>query len=410
MWKRVVPAVLLSWFLFRTIGALADHSYLGFFMVAGANSATRLMLLDLVLALGLATVWMIRDARRRQGSWGPFVAITALFGVAGPLLYLVTRGWGRGRERLAALAVLAALAFAAGSLWNWADLRPPALQDGSADATREGRELLERLAARHGLEAWRRHATMEVVATDLWRQGGWWPAPRQRFRSQSLLGTFTSRVELLDGPRAGEIRGLQSWTAYRREPGSADVAIVEPAPEITFYLPTLQYFSELPFRLLEADIVLHGGGADHRGRAYELLFATWGAPEPGPEHDQYVLWIGRDSGLVEMVRYTVRDLAPMASGLARRMMRAVGAGTIHFDDYREIDGVMVPFAQTVVLQEPALTSHPIGESFLHRLEIEMADFDSVSRQALLPLPGLPAPEDRKPAHSPDRDPTIVPRI
>jgi hypothetical protein len=397
MWKRLVPAILLIWFLAQTIRALADHSYLGFFMIANANSATQLMMLDLVLALGLFSVWMVVDARKRGGSYLPFLAVTLLFGVAGPLLYLATRGWGRGRERVVALALLALLTGAAALFWGYADLRTPAVEQASVESAQRGRELLERAAERHGLAAWERHTTLETTATDIWTQGGWWPAPVQRFRSQALLGTFTSRVELLDGPGAGEIRGIQSWAPYRRRPPETDASFLqEPAPEITFYLPTLHYFAELPFRLLSAETVLDAGSRFHRGRLYDRVFVTWGPAEPHAAHDQYLLWIERESGLIAMAHYTVRDLATMNRGAVRSMMKAVGAGTIHFDDYRRTDGVMIPFAQTVTLPEPALTQYPVREHFLHRLEIDDARFDTVARELLVPSPALATPSDRKP--------------
>lgn len=398
MWKKVVPGILLVWFLLQTVRAIADHSYVGFFVIGNANSATQLLMLDLVIALALASIWMVRDARKRQGSYLPHLAITILFGVAGPLLYFVTRGWGRSRERVVALALLALLIGAAFTLWSYADLRTPVVEQASAESARAGRALLLESAERHGLVAWRRHATLEAIATDTWNVGGWWPTPEQRFRTQALLGTFTSRVELLGGPSAGEIRGIQSWAAYRQAPGAAQASFLEvPAPEITFYLPTLQYFTELPFRLLNAETVLDAGSATHRGQRYDRVFVTWGSPEPHAEHDQYLLWIDSDTRLVEMVHYTVRDLASMNTGAARALMRTLATGTIHFDDYRMVDGVMIPFVQTVTLPEPVLTQYPIDENFLHRLVVDEARFDTVPREALVLEPRLSAPADRKPA-------------
>ena len=397
MWKRIVPGLLLVGFLAQTARALLDHSYVGFFLIANANTATKLLMLDLVLALGLFTVWMVRDARGRQGSYLPYIAITVLFGVAGPLLYLVTRGWGRGRERVAALVLLALLVGAAGSFWSHADLRTAEVESASGESAEQGRELLLAVAERHGLEAWRSHTTLEIIATDSWRGSGWWPSPEQGFRSQALLGTFTSRVELLDGPGAGEIRGIQSWVPYRRARQAAGIELLDdPAPEITFYLPTLQYFTELPFRLLSAETIFHAGQATHRGRDYELVFVTWGSAAPHPEHDQYLLWIDAGSGLIEMVRYTVRDSLSMFSGASRTMMKTLAIGTIHYDDYRRVGGVLVPFVQTVTLAEPALTQYPVGDDYLHRLVVEDARFDSVSREVLVPAPDQPAPADRKP--------------
>jgi hypothetical protein len=74
--------------------AVSEHGYLGFFEIASSNSATRLMLADLVIGLSLILVWMFRDEQARSGNGmkiAPYAIVTLLFGVAGPLLYLIRR-------------------------------------------------------------------------------------------------------------------------------------------------------------------------------------------------------------------------------------------------------------------------------------------------------------------------------
>jgi hypothetical protein len=143
-------------------------------------------------------------------------------------------------------------------------------------------------------------------------------------------------------------------------------------------------------------VVRDGGEVRHHGRSYDLVFATWRAAEPQPDLDQYVLWIDRETGLLSKVRYTVRDAVPRMSPLMQRLALPLVAGTMHYEDYREIDGVQVPFLQTVTLQPPELTRYPLSENYFHRLELEEARFDTVPREALLPDPALGEPRDRKP--------------
>ncbi len=91
-WQRALLATVLAIFLTDTALAVIEHGYLGFFELALANTATQLMMFDLVIALTLFILWMVPDARRRGRSAIPYIVITLLFGAAGPLTYLLVRG------------------------------------------------------------------------------------------------------------------------------------------------------------------------------------------------------------------------------------------------------------------------------------------------------------------------------
>jgi hypothetical protein len=80
--------------------------------------------------------------------------------------------------------------------------------------------------------------------------------------------------------------------------------------------------------------------------------------------------------------------------LAQKLALPLVAGTMHYEDYREVQGIQVPFVQTV--QPPELTRYPLSENYFHRVELETASFDTVPREELLPDPALGDPGDRKP--------------
>ena len=101
-WQRAILALVLAVFLFDTAWVIAQHGYLGFFEQAMANSATQLMMLDIVIALGLACIWMYLDARKRGSNAIPYIIVTLLIGSAGPLLYLVVRGTGEAEAHATA--------------------------------------------------------------------------------------------------------------------------------------------------------------------------------------------------------------------------------------------------------------------------------------------------------------------
>ncbi|HSF15730.1 MAG TPA: hypothetical protein VLK65_09260 [Vicinamibacteria bacterium] len=395
----LIAGAILALFTAFTLLVLARHGYVTFAFYAGANEATELLFIDLALSTLFVTVLLVRDARARGGSFLPFLPLAFLFGAISPLLYLTTRRFHRRIQRLVGTGAIPLAAFAMTLGAGHADLRNEAVRRSDPESEHRGSERLERLAERHGLSAFRRHVTMETVSRDRWPSGAaWWPENEQRFRAQALLGTFTSRVELLDGPAEGELWGLQAWAPYKKKgAGASPTFIEEDDGALTFYLPTLQYFNELPFRLLNATVVRDGGTAGHRGRRYDLVFVTWGRPEPQPDLDQYVLWIDRETGLLAKARYTVREAVPRMPPSQQRLFRPLVAGTIHFEDYREIEGVQVPFTQTITLPPPELTRYPLSEHFFHRLTIEEAAFDTVSREDLLPDPSRGEPGDRKPA-------------
>ena len=76
-WSRILAALALGWFLLNTVQVLQEHSYVGFFLISNANSGTRLMMLDLVIALTLVMIWVVQDARRNGNSFAPVALITA---------------------------------------------------------------------------------------------------------------------------------------------------------------------------------------------------------------------------------------------------------------------------------------------------------------------------------------------
>ncbi|MCI0415008.1 hypothetical protein L0222_19720 [bacterium] len=250
-------------------------------------------------------------------------------------------------------------------------------QGFTPDLKEKGREILLKATKAHGLEAWKRHKTMEVKASDEWisAEFGWWKSTRQEFQSIAVLDTFTSRMELLDGSERGTVLGIQNWKAYRILPRSTLDHVRD--KRIEFYLPTLQYFNELPFRILRAPVVAYAGPAKLGTQDYDLVFASW-SEAPSPESDQYMLWIHPQTNYIEYIHYTVREGRPDVDG------------TMHFDDFRRIDGVLVPFIQTVTVGDPLGNRNPFPPNqFFHRLIISSCSFHSTLDPALIPF------QDRK---------------
>lgn len=88
---RVLSIFLLIPFCILTLYALFDVGYIGIFDYHRHSSAGWQVFSDLVIALILASCWVISDARANNRSPLPWLLITLFLGSIGPLLYLAFR-------------------------------------------------------------------------------------------------------------------------------------------------------------------------------------------------------------------------------------------------------------------------------------------------------------------------------
>ena len=201
-----------------------------------------------------------------------------------------------------------------------------------------------------------------------------WPENGQRMRMEFLRDTFYGRSQLIGDPSDGEIWGVQAWKAYRTE--RSGKTRFRDHESTLFYIPTYHYFFEFPFRIANAGIVQYAGERTLGEVSYDLVYATWRDADPQLDVDQYIVWIGRESGLIEKAQFTVRDKLRWATG------------TMHFSDFRQVDGIRIPFDMTVTID-------PEDESVLHRMVIESVEFDIVDKEVFFVDSSLPFTADAK---------------
>lgn len=80
----------------------ADQSLIAFGISLMSSPDTAQVVIDLYLLGAMACVWMYRDARTRGQSMAsvwPYFLLTALFVSAGPLLYVVVKGFSRSSPK-----------------------------------------------------------------------------------------------------------------------------------------------------------------------------------------------------------------------------------------------------------------------------------------------------------------------
>lgn len=278
--------------------------------------------------------------------------------------------------RLTILPLVLAICAACGPT----DIRPEQLKAGQTAIPPHGVSLLRASIEAHGgWERWRSHQTLKVVMTDHW-DGiiGWfsmpWPENGQRMEMQFLRGTFYGKTKMLGGPSDGDTWGVQAWKAYLTSANGGTE--FRDHDDTLFLVPTYQYFLEFPYRIGGAGIIQFAGTRAIGENEYELVYATWGTEAPQLETDQYVLWIGAESRLIEKIEFTVRDQMRWATG------------TMHFSDYRDVEGIQIPFDMTVTLG-------PEDESHIHRMQLESVEFDTVPKTVFFPDPSLPFTADSK---------------
>ena len=74
-----------------------------FLHAALANAATVAVFIDLVIALTMVGVWMVRDAAQRGATVLPYLLLTLFMGSMGPLIYLIGRFRNRAENQSASI-------------------------------------------------------------------------------------------------------------------------------------------------------------------------------------------------------------------------------------------------------------------------------------------------------------------
>ena len=239
-----------------------------------------------------------------------------------------------------------------------ADLRPSSIKSGSSqDMSIKGKELITKCYRAHG---WHRVDTLDWIETtylDDWSEANFigglfnpWPIDRQRIRHAIPLHSFkTSRTTLLEGENENEIWGIDNGQTYKKIDGSLKF---EEDNDISFFLPTFEYFLKMPKMMTEVPNLWYVGDTTYRNITYHQVFGTWEEITPNPQYDQYIYWINSENYLLEFVEYTIRELGTSI------------AGSMFFTDFRKIQGLTIPFNLKVVSQPYS------NQDLLHEIVIE----------------------------------------
>ncbi|MBX2828904.1 MAG: hypothetical protein KTR22_12130 [Flavobacteriaceae bacterium] len=196
--------------------------------------------------------------------------------------------------------------------------------------------------------------------------------------------SFDGQVEYLEGRKENKIHGLQSWQGYYTK--NADETVKEcNSKRYSWGLATYHYLIEAPMRLLNAEIIKYAGERTVNGNDYDLVFVSWGSEAPNKEHDQWLLYINKETKFIDMTEVTISDFfVPTPKGLQH--------GSILFAE-RTKTSIGAHLPSEVIIQIGTPKDEKKG---VYRIQLKDYKFDSFDKDLLYPLKDLEYIGDSKP--------------
>jgi len=186
------------------------------------------------------------------------------------------------------------------------DIRPVQIRKEiqEEDFTKGSRLLKEMQDAYGGIEYWKTLGRGSYAQEADWYDdklgvAGWDTNP-QKFEMTSFLGSDDSQFKLLNGANKDQTWGVEDWKTYELVGGLKEFVENEKYQHKLVYK---NYWFQFPFRISEAPIIAYAGESTVKGETYDLLYATWGSESANTKFDQYVLYIDKETKLVEWLFY-----------------------------------------------------------------------------------------------------------
>lgn len=239
-----------------------------------------------------------------------------------------------------------------------ADLSEGARIDSKNSDPHITEKLLQRMSSAHGLANWERMGPYEVKIEDTFY--GTVNKAISPYEKGHMSGHLSLNYANWDGLLTFE-KGQPKGTTWEINHGT--YIIQKPKKkanpgnhrEVKFWIPTYKYFIEMPKRLQEGTVRALLPEADYNGKTYNRIIFSWNKLSPQKELDQYVIWIDQETDQIALVQYTIREIGKVFSGLAE------------MHDYRNVEGIMIPFSMRV---KPKLDA----SEYMHRMELKEVKF------------------------------------
>lgn len=262
------------------------------------------------------------------------------------------------------------------------------LNNNNKAAEQKGRDLLKSTYEKMGYAALENTQRYEVNSLFRWKMP-WTIMPMNALpgnkgnevKFKNATNTFDGNVTFLEGRKKDKIYGIQSWETYQTDKEGETKQINN--KRYNWGLATYHYVIEAPMRLLNAEIVRYAGEKEWNGKQYDLVYATWGKDEPHKEHDQWLVYINKQTGMTDMTEITINDFfLPMPPGMK--------GATIQTERKQTSIGAYLPSLVTIQLGTPKKQSKHVYTFDLHDYQ-----FDSFATNQLYPLKGVEKIGDAK---------------
>lgn len=269
------------------------------------------------------------------------------------------------------------------------DIRPDyALKNRTETDTEKGKRLLKETYSKMGYDKLEATQTYEVNSLFKWKMP-WTMMPMNALpgnkgkdiKFKFATNTFDGQVDYLEGRRKGKTYGLQSWETYISKEGKSLKR--KKKKRENWGLATYHYVIEAPMRLLGADIVRYAGEKEFNGQKYDLVYATWGQDAPHKQHDQWLVYINKETGMTDLTEITINDFfLPMPPGMK--------GATIQTKRSKTINGSYLPSLVTIQLGKPKkLKKH------VYTFSLTNYNFDNFPVEELYPLQNVAKIGDAK---------------
>jgi hypothetical protein len=244
------------------------------------------------------------------------------------------------------------------------DIRTASLLDGVEAADyKKGKALIAEMETAYGgKEQWKAYKEGVFVQSADWygrKAISHWDTLPQRFVLRCELGTDNSELKLLNGPNTGVRWGVENGASYSIRPNQE-----KKAEEYNRYSDKLlfkSYWFQFPFRVGEAEFISYAGEAIVEGQAYDLVFATWGSEAANTTYDQFILYLNKETHLIDWLYFTVRDKTPAVPICAK------------FDNFKYVDKITLAHNQYVMQGKPGAKGIKLHENHYEVIHLGVSE-------------------------------------